>query len=264
MHLKVHTEYSLSDSVVRVPELVAAVAAAGMPAVAVADQSNLFAMVKFYKEALKAGVKPLVGVDLHGARGGRARGALAHHLAVPDPRGLPQSRPPGQPRLPRRARARHAAPGARLAHRAKRRRPDRPVGGDRGRHRPRAAQRPRRRGRARPGGLARAVPGALLPGAAAPRPAVRGGLHRRRRSPSPGGARCRWSPPTTCASSRPTSSTRTRRACASTTGRCWRTRAACAATRASNTCAPPRRWRRCSPMSPRRWRTRWRSRAAAA
>jgi DNA polymerase III subunit alpha len=64
VHLKVHTEYSLSDSVVRVPELVAAVAAAGMPAVAVADQSNLFAMVKFYKEALKAGVKPLVGVDL--------------------------------------------------------------------------------------------------------------------------------------------------------------------------------------------------------
>jgi DNA polymerase III subunit alpha len=64
VHLKVHTEYSLSDSVVRIPELVAAVAAAGMPAVAVADQSNLFAMVKFYKEALKAGVKPLVGVDL--------------------------------------------------------------------------------------------------------------------------------------------------------------------------------------------------------
>ncbi|HEY2808311.1 MAG TPA: DNA polymerase III subunit alpha [Steroidobacteraceae bacterium] len=64
VHLKVHTEYSLSDSVVRIPELVAAVATAGMPAVAVADQNNLFAMVKFYKEALKAGVKPLVGVDL--------------------------------------------------------------------------------------------------------------------------------------------------------------------------------------------------------
>ena len=64
VHLKVHTEYSLSDSVVRIPELVAAVAAAGMPAVAVCDQNNLFAMVKFYKEALRAGVKPLVGVDL--------------------------------------------------------------------------------------------------------------------------------------------------------------------------------------------------------
>ena len=64
VHLRLHTEYSLSDSVVRVPELVAAVAAAGMPAVAVTDQNNLFAMVKFYREALKAGVKPLVGIDL--------------------------------------------------------------------------------------------------------------------------------------------------------------------------------------------------------
>src|SRR5580698_10382070 len=41
----------------------AAVAAAGMPAVALTDQSNLFAMVKFYKEAQAAGVKPLIGVD---------------------------------------------------------------------------------------------------------------------------------------------------------------------------------------------------------
>jgi DNA polymerase III subunit alpha len=43
--------------------LIAAVSAAGMPAVALTDQSNLFAMVKFYKEALVAGVKPLIGVD---------------------------------------------------------------------------------------------------------------------------------------------------------------------------------------------------------
>jgi DNA polymerase-3 subunit alpha len=64
VHLRVHTEYSLVDSVVRIPELVAAVAAAGMPAVAVTDEHNLFAMVKFYREALSKGVKPLVGVDL--------------------------------------------------------------------------------------------------------------------------------------------------------------------------------------------------------
>jgi DNA polymerase-3 subunit alpha len=64
VHLRLHTEYSLLDSVVRIPELVAAVSAAGMPAVAVTDQNNLFAMVKFYREALKSGVKPLIGVDL--------------------------------------------------------------------------------------------------------------------------------------------------------------------------------------------------------
>jgi DNA polymerase III subunit alpha len=64
VHLRLHTEYSLLDGIVRVPELMSAVAAAGMPAVALTDQSNLFAMVKFYKEAQAAGVKPLIGVDV--------------------------------------------------------------------------------------------------------------------------------------------------------------------------------------------------------
>jgi len=63
VHLRVHTEYSLMDGIVRVPELMSAVAAAGMPAVALTDQSNLFAMVKFYRQAQSAGVKPLIGVD---------------------------------------------------------------------------------------------------------------------------------------------------------------------------------------------------------
>src|SRR5579871_447249 len=64
VHLRLHTEYSLIDSVVRVPQLIESVVAAGMPAVAVTDQSNLFAMVKFYRSALARGVKPLIGVDL--------------------------------------------------------------------------------------------------------------------------------------------------------------------------------------------------------
>jgi DNA polymerase-3 subunit alpha len=71
VHLHLHTEYSLVDSVVRITSeaegqagLMDAVAAAGMPAVALTDQSNLFAMVKFYKAAQGAGVKPLIGVDL--------------------------------------------------------------------------------------------------------------------------------------------------------------------------------------------------------
>ena len=57
VHLRLHTEYSLLDGIVRVPELMAAVAQARMPAIALTDQSNLFAMVKFYKEAQAAGVK---------------------------------------------------------------------------------------------------------------------------------------------------------------------------------------------------------------
>ena len=64
VHLRVHTEYSLVDGIVRVKPLVKAVAAAGMPAVAVTDQSNLFAMVKFYRAAMAAGVKPIIGCDV--------------------------------------------------------------------------------------------------------------------------------------------------------------------------------------------------------
>ncbi len=64
VHLRVHTEYSLLDSVVRVPELMAATAAGGMPAIALTDECNLFAMVKFYRAALAAGIKPIIGIDL--------------------------------------------------------------------------------------------------------------------------------------------------------------------------------------------------------
>ncbi len=64
VHLHVHTEYSLVNGTVRVKPLVKCVAEAGMPAVAVTDQCNLFSMVKFYRAAMAAGVKPIVGVDL--------------------------------------------------------------------------------------------------------------------------------------------------------------------------------------------------------
>ncbi|MGD8569635.1 MAG: DNA polymerase III subunit alpha [Gammaproteobacteria bacterium] len=64
VHLHVHTEYSLINGIVRVKPLVQAVRQARMPAVAVTDQSNLFAMVKFYRAAIAAGVKPIIGVDL--------------------------------------------------------------------------------------------------------------------------------------------------------------------------------------------------------
>jgi DNA polymerase-3 subunit alpha len=64
VHLRLHSEYSLVDGLIRIPELVKAVRAAGMPAVAVTDHSNLFGMLKFYRAALAAGVKPIVGCDV--------------------------------------------------------------------------------------------------------------------------------------------------------------------------------------------------------
>ncbi|MBK1727382.1 DNA polymerase III subunit alpha [Halorhodospira neutriphila] len=77
VHLRVHTEFSLVDGIVRIQELVAAARDAGMPAVAVTDQSNLFGMVKFYRAALAAGVKPIIGCDVwladEAAEAGRSR-----------------------------------------------------------------------------------------------------------------------------------------------------------------------------------------------
>ena len=64
VHLRLHTEYSLVDGLVRVKPLVERVAALGMAAVGVTDVCNFYALVKVYKAAFSAGVKPIFGVDL--------------------------------------------------------------------------------------------------------------------------------------------------------------------------------------------------------
>ena len=64
VHLRLHSEYSIVDGIVRVDDAVAAAAADGMPALALTDLSNVFGMVKFYKAARGAGVKPIVGCDV--------------------------------------------------------------------------------------------------------------------------------------------------------------------------------------------------------
>ncbi len=64
VHLHLHTEYSIIDGTVRIPVLMQQCADLGMPAVALTDHGNLFGMVKFYQQALKQGIKPIIGVDL--------------------------------------------------------------------------------------------------------------------------------------------------------------------------------------------------------
>jgi len=64
VHLHVHTEYSLVDSTVRIPKLMERCASDHMPAIALTDQNNLFGLVKFYRSAIAAGIKPLIGLDL--------------------------------------------------------------------------------------------------------------------------------------------------------------------------------------------------------
>jgi DNA polymerase-3 subunit alpha len=64
VHLHLHSEYSIVDSVVRLKKLVEKTAAGGAPAVALTDLGNLFGLVKFYKACLAAGVKPIIGAEL--------------------------------------------------------------------------------------------------------------------------------------------------------------------------------------------------------
>src|SRR5690606_8186418 len=63
-HLHLHSEYSLVDSTIRIAELVRRCVELGQPAVAVTDHNNLFALVKFYKAAENAGIKPIAGADV--------------------------------------------------------------------------------------------------------------------------------------------------------------------------------------------------------
>ncbi|MFT4059966.1 MAG: DNA polymerase III subunit alpha [Legionella sp.] len=64
VHLRVHTEFSLVDGLVRVKPLMKALRSRGMCAVAVTDYCNLFAAVKIFESAIDVGVKPIIGSDL--------------------------------------------------------------------------------------------------------------------------------------------------------------------------------------------------------
>lgn len=64
IHLRLHSEYSIVDGLVRIPALMNKTAELQMPAVALTDFSNLFALVKFYRSAISKGIKPLIGADL--------------------------------------------------------------------------------------------------------------------------------------------------------------------------------------------------------
>ena len=64
VHLNLHTEFSLVDGILRIGPLIERTKALGMPAVAVTDRANLFCMVRFYRAAVAAGIKPIIGIDL--------------------------------------------------------------------------------------------------------------------------------------------------------------------------------------------------------
>ena len=64
VHLHLHSEYSLSDGIIRIEDLVKRSSEYNFPAVALTDLSNLFGLIKFYRLARERGVKPIVGCEL--------------------------------------------------------------------------------------------------------------------------------------------------------------------------------------------------------
>ncbi len=108
VHLHVHSEYSLLDGACRLPGLVQRAAALGQEAVAVTDHGVMYGLVEFYKEAKKAGIKPILGCEAYVAA--RTRFDKVHgtdsenaHLVLlcENETGIPQSRQDDLRRLDR-------------------------------------------------------------------------------------------------------------------------------------------------------------------
>lgn len=71
VHLHTHTEYSLLDGISRLPDMVARAKELNMPALAITDHGNMCGAVYFYKEAVKAGIKPIIGCEVYVTLGSR-------------------------------------------------------------------------------------------------------------------------------------------------------------------------------------------------
>ncbi|HSH23548.1 MAG TPA: DNA polymerase III subunit alpha [Acidimicrobiales bacterium] len=64
-HLHTHTEFSMLDGAARVPEVVAAAAADGQPAIGITDHGNMYGVLDFYAECRKAGITPVIGTEAY-------------------------------------------------------------------------------------------------------------------------------------------------------------------------------------------------------
>jgi len=87
VHLHLHTQYSLLDGAIKIPDLVKRAHDLHMPALAITDHGNMFGALEFHLEAVKAGVKPIIGCEIYVAPGSRfdktgvrGSGEASHHL----------------------------------------------------------------------------------------------------------------------------------------------------------------------------------------
>jgi DNA polymerase-3 subunit alpha len=65
VHLHVHTQYSLLDGAIRIDDLLQRAADFGMHSVATTDHGTMFGAVEFYEKATKAGIKPIIGIEIY-------------------------------------------------------------------------------------------------------------------------------------------------------------------------------------------------------
>lgn len=84
VHLHLHTQYSLLDGAIRVKDLIPKVKEYGMNAVAITDHGNMFGIADFYKTAIAAGVKPILGCEAYVAVKDRRdkTSRKSHHLIL--------------------------------------------------------------------------------------------------------------------------------------------------------------------------------------
>jgi len=75
-HLHLHTEYSLLDGAIRIPDLISYAKEQQWKAVGISDHGNIFGAVRFFQEAKKAGIKPVLGCEMY----------LAPDVSVKDPK----------------------------------------------------------------------------------------------------------------------------------------------------------------------------------
>jgi DNA polymerase-3 subunit alpha len=88
VHLHLHTQYSLLDGLIKISDLVKRVRELGMPGVAVTDHGSMMGVIKFYEQAVKEGIKPIIGCELYLCKGSRfernsfEKGSNLYHLIL--------------------------------------------------------------------------------------------------------------------------------------------------------------------------------------
>ena len=71
IHLHTHSHYSLLDGLSKIDGLVNKAKEMGMEALALTDHGNMYGSVEFFEKARKAGIKPIIGVEVYVAKGSR-------------------------------------------------------------------------------------------------------------------------------------------------------------------------------------------------